>query len=205
VRQQDAERELHQSEEPAGVAVEEAVAAHALQSLGQDVHGDAPQEVCDGQCAVGHALGLCLPIAEGDGLALFVVAKEVALGEDAPVEVAGEVFQDREATPHVLAVHDPFRWQCRRQVYAGTDQGVEHFGTEDLGEGEGVEEILALEGAPQTHPSCALVDAAPGDHDMQMGVIVEAPGVGVEDGAEADVGMEPGMVEPERLEGRGHG
>jgi len=80
-------------EEPAGVSVQEAIAAHALQSLGQDVHGDVPEEVCDGRYPVGHALGLCLLIAQGDGMALRVVTNEVALGDDATLLRSGFVQQ----------------------------------------------------------------------------------------------------------------
>jgi hypothetical protein len=82
-----AQHDLHQREPLPGLAVEEAVVAHAAQSGRQHVQQHAPEEVGDGQGAVRGLPGFGVAVAERDGADDRVVLDQIALAEDAAVEI----------------------------------------------------------------------------------------------------------------------
>ena len=96
--------------------MQEAEVARASQALGQDVQQHQPEELGAGQRAGGHFFGFRVTVLERDlaGGALTVAAQDVALLDDAAIEVSTQVQQGLLAVADAAAVDDPALGQVGR-------------------------------------------------------------------------------------------
>jgi len=86
--------------------MQESEIAGSAKALGQDVLQDEPQEVRAVDGSVLPEPGLCIAVAEADGV--VVVRDDVLLADDAAVEVASQIDERGLAGADMLAVDDPF-------------------------------------------------------------------------------------------------
>ncbi len=161
--------------------MQKAVVARPPEALGQHVLQDQVQE---GRAAYGahHALaGLAVPIAETH---LAVLAGEdVLFLNHAPIQIAAQIDQGLLAVAHALAVDHPLRRHAGRRFQAGLFERGQHLGAKHLGQGTVVEQVAvaALAAASLGPPAPSLGIQRRRRHgQMDMGVVVESPGVGVQ-------------------------
>lgn len=62
---------------------------------------------------------LAVAVAEGDDAGVFVVVDQIALADDAAVEIARQVFERRFTAADVAAVYDPLARQAGRRGWTG--------------------------------------------------------------------------------------
>ena len=140
---------LQQRDGAGAVGVQEAEVARASQALGQEVLQHQPKEIGAGQRAGGHFFGLRVTVLERDlaGGALTVAAQDVALLDDAAIELIGvnqaQVQQGLLAVADAAAIDNPGVGQRGRQRQAGDLDRVEQLALEDLGQGLVVEQVAA--------------------------------------------------------------
>ena len=85
-RQMHAQHPLHDFENAFGIAMQESEIACAAQAFGQDVLQEQRHEVLTGQGASLPGLSFAVAISEGDVLA--IVCNEVAIANDAAIQIA---------------------------------------------------------------------------------------------------------------------
>jgi len=199
----------------AAVVGQEPIVSDAHESGGEEVEQEAPQELggVEGQVLDLVAMGT-IPPAERD--VAVVDGIEAVVGDGDAVGVATEVAEDLVgAGERRLAVDHPLlarrlaqprvaiaTWAAEAAGIEGPFEELEELAAEDLGEDTDEEEEPGLGG----DPSLALgAEAATGDDAVEMRMVGEGLGPGMEDGGEADAGSEvlgpPGDV----LEGFGDG
>jgi hypothetical protein len=183
--------QVQQRDEPFAVGMEEAVVAAAAEAFGQDVVQQQPQEVGPGQ-GTGPADPMIVGVAEGH-LAVLA-AQDVLLWQHPAIEVAPKVHQGLVTRADPLAVDHP----CVREP--GLDRPAlrlhrgEPLGAEDLGQGRMGEEKLALFGAPFL---VGAVDRPGWKHDIDVGMKVEGPVVGVKHRGGTEVALQGWITQAE--------
>src|SRR5680860_303616 len=151
--------------------MQEPVCPHPSQPLGQDVLQNPPEEPARRFGQGLPAPGLTVLVAEGD--LLTVVIHDVLLPEYAAIEVTGQIGQRLVATADLLALGDPVSRNRFRQGKALLAHPGKEFGAKHGGQGPAVEQVSPGPGVP-----VMARQPAPGDHDVDMGVESQAPGVG---------------------------
>jgi len=106
----------------------------------------------------------------------------VLFPDDAPVQVAAKIYKGLFAVACILAVNHPLGGAImgNRQVFF--DQGLEQFRPEHLGEGFVAEEIFTGFFLPQPG---FQVDTCSGHNHMDVGMVIQGSGMGVEDGGKS--------------------
>jgi len=132
----------------------------------------------DGSGPVFSAFGMAIP--EGDHAVPAV--QDIFFLDDASVQVAAKIDQCLLTVACVLAVNHPLLGAIMGNRQLVFDQGLEQFSTEDLGQSLVAEEIFPGFFLPQAG---LLVDACSGHDHMDVGMIVQGSGMGVEDGGES--------------------
>jgi len=150
--------------------------AGAPEALGQDMLEQQPEEGGAGERSRFAAASFAVAVAKGD---LAVVAGEdVLFLEHAPVQIAAQIDQSLFPGADVLAVHDPLPGMGPRQGHSGLGKSCKQLGSVHLRQCLVVEQIaLAGLGAPQFFVG---VDGGGRHHTMDVGVIVQAAGMGME-------------------------
>jgi len=165
--------------------VEEAVVTYPTEPGGQHVLDDQPDEAraADG---AGHPLA-ALAVSVGEGHRVAVVGDQLLVADDAAIQIARQVLQRRLPGADVTAVHDPaLRQRCRRRE-AGGSQALEHPGAEDRRERLVREQVASLRRSPAPPPR---IDGTAGNDHVDVRMVVEAPRLGVEHRAQADLALQ---------------
>jgi hypothetical protein len=105
---------LDQAEQLFGPAVQEAIVSDPAKAFGQDMLQDQPHEVMAPQGAVKGFTAAALDVAEGD-LALLM-GDDLALTDDAPVEIARQVLEGGKTFSGMRAVDHPFGGRQRGRL-----------------------------------------------------------------------------------------
>ena len=109
------------------------------ESFWQHMLEDEPQELDARQGSGFHPLGLGLSITKGDLAAL--AAQDILFLNHTPIEIAAEIDQGLFAAADGFAIHDPLFRIAGGQPKPFSGEGVDHFGTEDFGQGLVIEQI----------------------------------------------------------------
>lgn len=169
--------------------MQETIISDASEALRQDMLKAEPEEVGAGYGASAHAASAGFEIFESDQAVL--IGDDVLLADDAAIEIDREVLQGRLSTPDMLDINDPVGRHRAGYVEACVVERGEEACAEDFAERLLIEQIFVLDLKPLS--PCALYAAA-GNDDMQVGMEIEASGMGMKDGGHGDVGTEePGL------------
>lgn len=169
------------SESSVGVGTEQAVGADLDEAAGQDVLEEAPDEILRTKPDALDLLGAIVPITEGD-LGLFE-AFDPAVGDGDAKDIPAEVLQDLLAVAGVLAVDDPVLlpdggWDLIEPA-PFLESGAE-FAAKDFAQGKAGNQEDGMAGL---NPLLALAGKSAGaDQQMDVGMIKQGPGAGVQDG-----------------------
>jgi len=106
----------------------------------------------------------------------------VLLPDDAPVQVTAKIDKGLLAVACILAVNHPLRGAIMGNRQLVFDQSLEEFSPEHLGQGLVAEEISSGFFLPQP---CLQVDACCRYDHMDVGMIIQGSGMGMEDGGES--------------------
>ena len=195
------EQHLQQVDQALAVGMQEAVVPSAAEALGQDMAQEEPEEVGTGERAGVQLAGLAVLIPEGH-FASFA-GEDVLLLEHAAVQIAAEVDQCLFAGTDGGAVDDPLHRRARRRE-PGLRERREELRAKDLGEGFLGEEVgLALAagtgfGVP---PAVFGIDRCGRHGQVHMGMVVQAPGVGMQHRDRSGGALQPPIVAGEGVEG----
>ena len=130
---------------------------------------------------VRHSLLRVLGVAVAEGDLACVAGEDVLLLDDAPVEVTAEIDERLRTGAHRPAVDDPLGRHAAWDREAGGREGGEHPGAKHPGQGLMGEQIARLAAAAFGAPKPALTVDGPGGHDrMDMGVVIQPAGMGVQ-------------------------
>ena len=99
------------------------------------------------------------------------------------------------------AMDDPFAGHGFRGVEPFFVQGLEKSCAKQLGQGEGIEKVLCLFLFPLLS---GLIHTASGHDHMNMGVIVQAPGMSMQDCGHADIGAQVFGIQTKIFQGAGN-
>ncbi len=121
-----------------------------------------------------------MAITEGDHAVLAL--QNILLTDDAPVQVTAKINKGLFAVAHVLAVNHPLVGAIMGDRQFVVDQDLEEFRPEHLGQGLVAEEVFPGFFLPQP---CFPVDACSGHDHMDVGMVLQDSGMGVEDGGES--------------------
>jgi len=176
----------------AGGGAEEAVVADLGETAGKDVLEEAGNEVLDLERHAAGLEGSGVGVAEGDLVVLE--AFDAVVGEGDTVDVAREVEGRALAVADLLDVGDPgFVFVPKVGIgfvyEPGTSEGVSHLGAKDLGEGVSWEEEARV--GRLDPDGAAGGEAAGGDEEVDVGVVGEGAGPGVEYGENRDATADP--------------
>jgi len=191
-------------ESGAAIWGEEAVVTDLDEAAGEDVleeEGDeflrwerpAPDRACAG-----------VDVSEGD--AVVLEALDAFVGEGDAVDVASQILGDGHAIASVLDLEGPATGEESpgdTVQETGSLQAVADLGPEDDGDGVSREEEVTMCGKV---PSVAVLrEPADGDEEMDVGVVIEVAGPGVEDGEDAGSSSNPVRVLGDGQDGGGGG
>ena len=132
----------------------------------------------DGSGPVFTAFGMAITISDHADPAV----QDVFFADDAPVQIAAEIDKGLIAIARILAVDHPLFG-----TIMGDEQFVFHQSLEDHGPEDRGQCLVTEEKARRFHfPQSRLqVDARPRHDHMNMGMVVEASGLGMEDSGES--------------------
>jgi len=153
--------------------VQKTVFPHPSQPLWQDVLQDSPEESIRRFRQGLPTLGLAVPVAEGHLFA--IVGHDIRLPQHPAIEVTGQISQRVISAPDLLTLGDPVLGNGVRQGKALLAHSVEELGAEHPGQSPAIEQVLSGPALPARSGQPAA-----GDHDVDMGVEGQAPGVGVQ-------------------------
>lgn len=122
------------------------------------------------------------PVFIAEGHLIVLQAQDIALTDDAPVEVAGKVGQSRIAPTDALTLHHPGFGQPFWQPIAGILHGCKETGSKDFRQRQAIEQVLPGTGFPA---QARAVQTATGHNDMQVRVVVQFTAVGVQYGGQS--------------------
>ncbi len=103
------QQHLQQRQSSIRLTVQVAIIPNPPKPLGQDLHHDAPQEVAQRQGPQTRLPGFAVDIAEGDGIASLVKTDQVALINDAAIQVTRQILECGQYLANVLTLHIPTR------------------------------------------------------------------------------------------------
>lgn len=158
-----------------------------------------PEEIFAFKGAIACFAGRAFHVLKSD--AAVVIGEDTIFTDNAPVQIAGQVFEGGQAFSDMGAMDNPFSRCGFGDVKPFFVQGLEESCAKHLGQSEGIEEVLCFFLSPL--PS-GLVETASGHEHMNMGVIIQAPVMSVEDCSHADMGAEVFGVHGKVLQGGGN-
>jgi len=153
----------------------------------EDVLQEATDELLGAECAVAELVSGRLFVRESD-LAIMQLAKTVVTEGDAK-DVRGEILESLCATANRLGVDHPvFAPDARLDLSkeSGLFQGVTQLGAEDSGECYHRNQKVFAGGAPVA----VVSEAAAGDEVMDVGMIEELAGPGMQYSDHAQAGAD---------------
>lgn len=182
-----------------GGGSEEAVGADFLKALGEDMLEKTRDEGVNRQGESSGLMGARIDVAEGD--VVVFEGFDAFVGQSDPMDVAGEILGGVLAVAGALRVDVPGLAEDR-----GIDlieqprlvEGVADFGAKDGGEGVSRDEKVAMGRLAPGFP--VFGQAAPGDEEMDVGVVGEVARPGMKHGKNAEGGADPLRVVCELLE-----
>lgn len=186
-----------------GGGAEPAVVADTLEAAGQGVLEEAANELVAGESEGFLLAAFAADVGDGD---VASVVREDAFGaEGALADVAGEVAYGGVSFADVADVGvpaEPPDFGCNGFVEDGVGlaHGPLHEGAHAGGEGFDWEEVFGVFWAL---PFAFGAEAAEGDEVVDVGVVFELAGPGVEDAEQAEGGSKVALVAGEVLEGLG--
>lgn len=162
--------------------MKEAEASGPTEALWQDMEHEQVEELFtgNGSCPVG--LGFGVEVSKRYP-ALFA-AENILFLDDAPVEVTPEIDKDLVAVADVFTVYHPLLGAVPWDLQAMVDQGLQELCPEDLCQCLLAEEIAPWFGPPE---SGLQVDGCRRHDDMDVGMVLQGPGMGVENGGSGQI------------------
>lgn len=187
--------------------VPEAVVADLVEPLGQDMLAEAAQELVTGHGAGPPLPGAAVALLVLEGDRVVVDRRDPAVGDGSAEDVAGQVIEHGLfAFAPRNAVNDPglapdFRWNGGAGQSFG--DGGAHFAAHQLAQRLDRDQEA---GANRRAPVRAIGrDATAGDQAVDMRVVIEPLGPGVQHGQDADGAADIARVTGERDDRRGGG
>lgn len=169
------EQPSNQRNQALAVGVQKPEVARTPEPFGQHMLEEQPQERRAGNRSCAHLVGLAVLVTKGD---LTVPAgDDVLFLNDAAVQITAEIDQRLLAGADGLAVHHPFVGIAGGKLESFLPDGIEHLGTEDLGQRLMIEQIAGFVlafGALGSPEPLVGIDRRSGHHQMDMRVVIEA-------------------------------
>ncbi len=135
-----------------------------------------PQEIPAFESAIACFAGTAFHILKGDVAVL--AGNDIFFREDPPVQIPRQVFQGGQAFSDMGAMDNPFSGHGFWWGKTFFVEGLEKSCAKQLGQGEGIEEVVCLFLFPFFS---GLIHTAPRHDNMNMGVIIEAPVMSMQD------------------------
>ncbi|KAF0188747.1 MAG: hypothetical protein FD168_1547 [Desulfobulbaceae bacterium] len=176
----NAQHHLQKEDELLAARMEETIGSGPPESSGQHMEHEQVEEILAGDRSgpVFSALGMA--ITKGDHA--IPAVQDVFFADDAPVQIAAEVDKGLITIARLLAVDHPLLGTIMGDGQLVFLQRLEEPVPEDFGQGLVTEEIARRFHPPQTR---LHVDARPGHDHMDVGVVIEASGLGMKDGGKS--------------------
>jgi hypothetical protein len=183
------------------LGAEEAVVAQLGEAVGQDMLKEAADELRGRQGDDLLGFGVSVLISKSDlGMVKF---EDAIVAEGHPKEIRRQIFEHGLSAAGRFTVHDPVLLPGLRRhlaVEGSFLEGITELGAEDLAESfDGRQKSGMLGGKPLLGIGG---EAASGHQIMDMGMVVEIAGPGLEDTEEAELATHPTGVEGELLQSR---
>jgi len=130
-----------------------------------------------------------------------VAGDDIAFRKHPAVQISRQVCQGGQAFSDMGAMDDPFAGHGFWGVEPFFVQGLEKSCAKHRGQGKDIEEVFGLFLFPLFS---ALIHPAPGHDHMDMGVIIEAPGMSMEESGHADMGTKVCGIQAKVFQGGGN-
>lgn len=176
----------------------EAVVADFLKAFGQDVLQETTDELLGGEGAAFPMAGGPVAIAEGDLTVLKF--KDAAVGKGNPEDIGGQILEGGLTRANRLAVNDPLLppdLGGNLLDQPGLGQGGAELAPKQAGQGLDMNE----EGIASAQPSLTIAgQTASGDEVMNMGMITQVAGPGLQHPQETDLPADKARIGGQSLQ-----
>jgi hypothetical protein len=113
--------------------------------------------------------------------------------DQAPVQIAGQVFQFRFAVPDMSTINHPFFGNARRDGEPRFIKRLQTARTKHLSQNKLIKEIVAFDLLPLLP---VYIDSPDWDNNMAMRMIIQASGMGMKNSRHTDFGPRIIPIEP---------
>ena len=182
------------------VGVQEAVVPSVAKAFGQDIAQEVPEERGARQGPDARLSGFAVLVPEGHFAVL--AGEDVLLLEHAAIEIAAEVEERLVNGADGGAVDDPLLRHLRGHGPLRLGQCLQELGAKDLRERFLAEQVGSSSGTGFGAPPAVLgIDRRRRDGQVDMRVVVQAPGVGMQHRDRPGGALQPPIVAGEGVEG----
>lgn len=176
----DPKHELQNPNELFTAGVEKAITPCSAKAFWQHMQHKQVEELFTAHGPGSYLPGFGVKVPEGDPAVL--AAQDILFPDDTPVEVSAKIDDGLIAVTDTFAINNPFPGGFWGHLQSLVNQSLQHLGPEDFSQGFVIEKVFGGLFPPQPY---LLIDAGPRHEDMNVGVIIQCSGVGMQDGGKS--------------------
>jgi len=188
--------ELQKPNELFTAGVEKAIAPCSLKAFWQYMEHKEVEELFTAHGPGSYLPGFGVKVPEGDPSVL--AAQDILFPDNTPVEVSAKIDDGLMAVTDTLAINNPFPGAFFGHLQPLVNRSFQHLGPEDFSQGFVIEKVFGGLFPPQPY---LLIDAGPRHEDMNVGVIIQCSGVGMEYGGKSRFASEFSVVSGKGVQG----